>query len=540
MEGPGEGSPPAKLRRERPPERLRGEEAPSGIAEAVRSLQRADGGCLASLGEGAERAPERLSLQTGRMRSLFLRFPESLLLHRLRSPDPGRPLYAFLVESREREARLVHFALLRDEAPEQLLQMLRAFQEFNPEWRRVRVVFVDASFPHRALLRSAFPDAQVLLSLYHAVRLLERRLRQCGASSSSKETLRAALRRAVFSPSAASLERLSRQVRGLGLLSPELQEHLHRHWFSCEMLWYAHAKKGLHACSTYFDSLDLLTQNLDGLFGSRPSLEAGVLAFLEHADCFNTERGLERLSQSFSRTEDPLCRSPEEERRSRPQPASRHGSRQPPTKTASKGPVRHARRTPSEPLATMLSALRDTCTDLAYRLCLTEWDAVQASTQLVNSSSGKTTVQVLEEEYEVSKDGLACNCSFHRCYQLPCRHVLATLLETRQVLNESVVGRRWQKKYQHLLVLAGQDPPAVHSMETPGAEVVAAAPEERRDKIQSLSKELGNLLLQSEGKELEERISTLQMIVSIWNKGCELQQETKEETDMESADREDR
>ncbi|XP_063003552.1 zinc finger SWIM domain-containing protein 3 [Elgaria multicarinata webbii] len=495
------------------------------VAEVMKNFLRVDVGSLASISVGSDQDLERLNLQTSKMKSLFVKFPESLLLHRVQS-ERGHMLYAFLVESKDRVGKLVHFAILKEDTQENARKMLSVFKEFNPEWQKVKVVFVDMSFLHRDILQELFPSVQVLLSVYHTVRLLEKKLKESHASFSFKHSLKLALREAVFSTSSTNLDMLSQLVKHL--VDQDLYEYLQMNWFSCEMLWYMHAKKGLHSCSTYIDSLDLITQKLSNFFSTQLSLEMSIIRFVECADCFNT-KGLENLNQGFSSLEEGsrsgLMEELKTQTRASVKRSSSITSQQPPVRNATEPPKPFTKHSPARPVAAMLAALRETCTDLAYQLCLNEWDVVQKSIQLLSSSKNKTTVQLLEDTHQISKDGKSCSCYFYCRYQLPCRHVLSMLLANRQVVEEAMVGKRWQKKYQHLSVLGENllEGPG-HCMGTQGA-LVAATSEERWDKIQSLSKELGNLLLQSEGEELEERTSTLKMIVNIWTKCYELQEE---------------
>lgn len=503
------------------------------VGEVMKNFLRVDMGSLASISVGNGQALERLNFQTSKMRSLFVRFPESLLLHQVQSAQ-GHSLYAFLVESKERVGKLVHLAILKNDTAENARKMLSVFKEFNPEWRKIKVVFVDIAFLHRPVLQELFPSVQVLLSVYHTVRLLEKKLKESRASFSFKHNLKLALREAVFSTSSTNLDTLSQQVKRL--VDQELYGYLQANWFSCEMLWYMHAKKGLHSCSTYIDSLDLVTQKLGTVFSGQLPLEASILRFVEYADCFNT-KGLEHLYQGFSGLEEDGHSSLMEELEATQARASVKRSSgaapQPvPLRTGAKPPKRLTRCPPTKPISTMLVALRETCTDLAYQLCLNEWEVVQKSTQLLSCGKSKARVQLLEETHQVSKDCRRCTCYFHCRYQLPCRHILSVLHANRQVVEEAMVCRRWQKKYQHLSVWGENLPECpVPSKGSPGALAAAALSEERRDKILSLSKELGNLLLQSEGEELEERTSTLKMIVDIWAKSCELREEEEEEAE---------
>ncbi|XP_074867721.1 zinc finger SWIM domain-containing protein 3 [Carettochelys insculpta] len=484
------------------------------IADVMKNFLRVDMGSLASISVGSNQDLDRLNFQTSKMRSLFVKFPESLLLHRVQS-ERGHVLYAFLVESKDRVGKMVHFAVLKEDTGENVSKMLTVFREFNPEWQKVKVVFVDMSFLHKAIMQELFPTSQVLLSVYHTVRFLEKKVKETEASVSFKHKMKLALREVVFSTSNANLDILSQLVKHL--VDEELYDYLQTNWFSCEMLWYMHAKKGLHSCSTYVDSLDLITHKISNLFTKQLSLETSILHFVEYADCFNT-KGLESLNQGFSVAEEenrskhvekPKMRTRVSMKRT-PDAASQ------PQKKCSEFHNQIAKQKPAKTPGAMLAAIRESCTDLGYQLCLNEWEVVQKSTQLINVMKDNIVVQLLEDTHQVSKDCKSCSCYFQCRYQLPCRHILSVLHANKKAVEETMVCKRWQKKYQHLSVLGEnlQDDirPSVGNLP-------AAA--ERYDKIQSLSKELANLLMQCDGEELEERSSTLKMIVDIWAKSSE-------------------
>ncbi|KFQ50275.1 Zinc finger SWIM domain-containing protein 3, partial [Pelecanus crispus] len=368
------------------------------VAEVMKTFLRVDRGSLASISADSNHGLDRLSFQTSKMRSWFMQFPKSLLLHRVLS-EAGHILYAFLVESKERVGRVVHLSLLKDDTGHSVRKMLTIFKEFNPEWQKIQAVFVDVSFFHKAILHELFPSAQVFLSVYHTVRLLEKNVKEAEISSSFKQNLTLALQKAVFSPSAASLDALSQLVKCV--VSPELYDYLRAHWFCCELLWRVHAEKGLRSCSTHMDSLDLITHRIATLFGQQPSLEASVLSFLECADCLDS-RGLESLNRGLSSTEEDGQSSLQEK------PDVRAGA------AAEPGPVSGSRALAECPEPTgqaavagmdcMLAVLRESCTDLGSWLCLKEWEVVQTSTQLLSPVPGSITVWLLEDAHRVSRD----------------------------------------------------------------------------------------------------------------------------------------
>ncbi|KAM6378352.1 zinc finger SWIM domain-containing protein 3 isoform 2-T2 [Pluvialis apricaria] len=464
------------------------------VAEVMKTFLRVDRGSRASISTDSDHGLDRLSFQTSKMKSFFMQFPERLLLHRVLSKG-GHVLYAFIVESEERVGKVVHLSLLKDDTGHSVRKMLTVFKEFNPEWQKVRAIFVDVSFFHKAILHELFPSAQVLLSVYHTVRLLEKNVKEAEISSSFKQNLTLALQKAVFATSAASLDALSQLVKHV--VSPELYNYLQANWFSCELLWCMHTEKGLHSCNMHMDSLDLITHRISSLFGQQPSLEASILRFMECADCLDS-RGLESTNWGFLSTEDgqsslweklAVCSGAAAD----PGPISGSPTLAEPTGQAA-----------AMEMGCMVATLPENCTDLDSWLCLKEWEVVQMSTQLLSPAPGSLTVQLLEDMHQVSQDCRSCTCCFHRRYQLPCRHVLAVLQAHGGCVEEDMVCRRWQKRYQQL---PGH-----------GGDSVGSWPEGRGEKIQSLSLELANLLMQCQGEELEERSSTLAAILAAWDR----------------------
>ncbi|XP_037355483.1 zinc finger SWIM domain-containing protein 3 [Talpa occidentalis] len=484
------------------------------IAKVMKNFLKVDEGSMASLSVGNSQDLDRLSFQSSKMSDLFIRFPENLLLHRVENAQ-GHLLYAFLVENKERESRVVHFAVLKAETATSVAKMLSIFMEFNADWPKVKVVFVDPSFPHRAILQELFPAARILLSIYHTTRLLEKKLHRSSANPSFKRLMKEALREAVFVTSDSNLQNLCQMSRAL--LDEELFGFLQAHWFSCELLWYMHVRKGLHACNTYMDSLDVVTSKVSSLFREQQSLMDCILRFVDYVDSFNT-KGLKNLptappklkrtrpasmppksKKAFGICGGSLARLPEEE--TKPDPQQVHLQQPPQVQPCQGG---------------MLDTLHKSGSELAYKLCHNEWEVVQNSTHLVDMAGSSVDIQLLEDSQQVSKDGCSCSCSFQQWYHLPCRHILALLHTSQKPVGEAMVCRRWQKRYQHLLGPSGElrEPVVVPNTGQLGRQG-------RNDMILDLSRELANLLMQSEGPELEERCSTLRKIVDIWADPCQ-------------------
>ncbi|XP_072488449.1 zinc finger SWIM domain-containing protein 3 [Notamacropus eugenii] len=489
------------------------------VAEVMKNFLKADMGSVASLSVGSNQHLDRFSFQSSKMQDFFVRFPENLLLHRVENAC-GHVLYAFLVESKEREGRVVHFAVLREDTSSSVAKMLSVFTDFNSDWSKVRVIFVEPCFQHRDVVQELFPLARVLLSIYHTARFLEKRLQRSRASQSFKHLMKEVLREAVFVASGPGLQKLSRMAEIL--LDKDLYSYLQVHWFSCELLWYMHARKGLHACSTYMDSLDLVTSKVSSLFREQQSLVGCILRFVDYVDFFNTKRPKNRPqplpSGGRAKPKGYIPLRPKEATDSYVSNLSKTSRLR--NEATPLYPQQQPQQKPQMQQAfwsDMLEALHKNGSELAYQLCHHEWEIVQNSTQLVEVTSCTAEVQLLENSHQVSKDGCTCSCSFQQRYHLPCRHILAMLHTNQKPVGEAMVCRRWQRRYQHLLGPQGELQDPIKDLN-----INQAWEEGRGDVIQNLSRELANLLMQSEGAELEERCCTLGKIVDIWAEPCEL------------------
>ncbi|NXP15484.1 ZSWM3 protein, partial [Thinocorus orbignyianus] len=469
------------------------------VAEVMENFLRVNGGSLASVSADGDRGLERLSFQTSKMTSLFMQFPESLLLHRVLSEE-GHVLYVFIAEGKERVGQVVHLSLLKEDTGHSVRRMLTIFKKFNPGWQNIQALLVTMSFFHKSVLQELFPSAQVLLSVYHTVRLLENNVKEAEISSSLKQNLMLALQKTLFTPSAANLDALSQLVKCV--VTPELYDYLQTNWFSCKPVWCMHAEKGLQFCSVHMGSLDLITHQISNLFDQQLPLEVNVIRLMECADSLDP-KGLESPNWGFLSAEDGqrgLWEKPDVLTGAAADPDPLPGS------PALAEPGGQAAAAESD---SMLALLWEKCLELGCWLCLKEWEVVQTSAQVLSPGQDTLTVSLLEDVQQVSWDCCDCTCSFHRRYRLPCRHILAVLQAHRRCVEEGMVCRRWRRRYQQLPV-PGVTPQGC------GGGLVGGQLEGRGQRIQSLSLELGNLLMQSDGDELEERSSALTAILAAW------------------------
>uniref|UniRef100_A0A8C5RBI9 Zinc finger SWIM-type containing 3 n=1 Tax=Leptobrachium leishanense TaxID=445787 RepID=A0A8C5RBI9_9ANUR len=524
------------------------EDAVKRIASLMQTFLRCDAGSKATITIGTQQEIEQLCFQTSKMSDQFLKFSESLLIHRVHVKY-GYVLYAFLVETKERVGKIVHFSFIRSDNAPAVARILRIFQDFNPEWNKVKIIFTDVGFNHAATLKELFPSAQALLSVYHTVNFIERNII---AKLSFKEWLHRLIEEAIFFTSPEKLSFLQEKLKPQ--LDASLFEYLLKNWFSCELLWYTHTKKGLHSCSTYMDSLDMVLGKISKLLEKQSSMESVIKQFVENADCFNT-KGLENQKDCAVRSSSKNIdlRPPIKKRKRNYQPKPCTGESTAPmisVETFNTGddasnstqtdcvPDQSVQKTSNglkdsqmfppfilsmpttnanNPVPDAVSPtspkdadniyrfLQNHCNDLGFSLCLKEWEIVQKSTQVIKAQGKIIGVQIQEESHEVLVDGQSCTCYFNSRYKLPCRHILSMLYAQKRPVERSMIPASMQKNTptrDTQLCLTGREDKST----------------ERALKISSLTKELSNLLHQCEESEKSVRCSIMQMIVDMWSK----------------------
>ncbi|XP_040290781.1 zinc finger SWIM domain-containing protein 3 [Bufo bufo] len=484
----------------------------------MKDFQKANAGSQASLTTGGQNQPEQLSFQTPSMTSWFLKFPESLLLHRVSSKH-GYIVYAFLVETKERLCKIVHFSFVEEDNAKNVSKMLEMFKLFNSEWPKVKFIQIDVAFGQMDPLKEAFPSVQVLLSVYHTARLIERKIK---GPADFKICVHKWLEEAVCNTTPQKLNFLAEKLEHK--LDRDLYAKLCKDWFSNELLWYTHVKKGAHSCSTYMESIGMIDEAISSCLTRHSSMENAIQDFLKSADGF-INKGLEMGGSKNA----PKGRPKKNLKKLYPiLPALKAP---PPVSEVSTKPMKDTGQSnkkstldnesilrptlgvwrPIKLPNKMLLSLKEFCNDVGFQLCVREWEVVQRSVHLISEQTDFTAVQILEETHRVSLSGHSCTCYFNTGYRLPCRHILSMLYEYEKPIEEDMVSFRWRKDYVKPILDSKLYGKVLHHTKSK-SETMA-----RIHLIKSLMKEFSNLLVRCDASEMKVRVSTLQMIVDTWH-----------------------
>ena len=116
-----------------------------------------------------------LLFQDGIMKTTFASFPEVLMIDATYKLNELRmPLYLMLVIDSNGQSEIIALFLTVNETTDAIQKMVQAFKSENPKWVHTKVVMSDKDFVERAVFKSEFPNASLLLCLFHTLRSMKR------------------------------------------------------------------------------------------------------------------------------------------------------------------------------------------------------------------------------------------------------------------------------------------------------------------------------------------------------------------------------
>ena len=111
------------------------------------------------------------------MKQVFASYPELVCIDATYKLLELRcPLYIMLVEDGNGQSEVAAAFLLMEETEASLSTMMDTFKEKNPCWDSIRVLMADKDMTERDILCGKFPNAELLICLFHTFRSLKREI----------------------------------------------------------------------------------------------------------------------------------------------------------------------------------------------------------------------------------------------------------------------------------------------------------------------------------------------------------------------------
>ena len=122
------------------------------------------------------------------MRNMYMKLPEVMLVDvTYKLLDLRMPVCLLLVIEGNGLSELIGLFLVEEESKEVISSIVNNFKEKNEVWSKTAVIMPDKEFTERESFSSCFPDAKLLICLYHALHSFRREVTCEKMSISSAE-----------------------------------------------------------------------------------------------------------------------------------------------------------------------------------------------------------------------------------------------------------------------------------------------------------------------------------------------------------------
>ena len=111
------------------------------------------------------------------MRHMYHCFPEMVFVDATyKLNDLRMPIYLFVVEDGNGETEIVALWIVAKEDEASISGMAEILKKYNPSWIKMTTIMADKDFVERDVLKEKFPDAQVLICLFHVLKTFRREI----------------------------------------------------------------------------------------------------------------------------------------------------------------------------------------------------------------------------------------------------------------------------------------------------------------------------------------------------------------------------
>lgn len=133
--------------------------------------------CFLNAGASVELMVQGIFFQDKEMQQVFSAYPELIFVDATYKLLEMRfPVYIMLVENGNGQSEIAAVFLLMDETELSISYMVKAFKKHNSDWKSVRVIMADKDMTERTVFAAAFPQAELLICLFHTFRTFRREI----------------------------------------------------------------------------------------------------------------------------------------------------------------------------------------------------------------------------------------------------------------------------------------------------------------------------------------------------------------------------
>ncbi|KAH9384541.1 hypothetical protein HPB48_026549 [Haemaphysalis longicornis] len=241
------------------------------------------------------------------MRSNMDAFPEFLAIDATyKLLEIRTPVYVMHVEDSNGDTETVCVAVLVSECAQSLQWMLDKFKELHPSWTKVKTIMADKDLLERDLLKESFPDAKVLICVFHTLKTFRREIacNKMDITPQERDEALTLLQKMVFSRSNEAFEKLQEEFDQT--VCQEIRSYYDKNWRPIKDEWYT----GPQFMSENFNNttnnrIESLNSKLKSVIKKNSSLEEFVCSLFTILNALSDERdhrGTDKHSQATLQT----------------------------------------------------------------------------------------------------------------------------------------------------------------------------------------------------------------------------------------------
>ncbi|KAH9379452.1 hypothetical protein HPB48_022114 [Haemaphysalis longicornis] len=148
------------------------------------------------------------------------------------------PVYVIHNEDGNGATKVVCIALLVQEDVSSMQWFLKKFQELNPGWTQTKCIMADKDLLERQCLKEYFPQAKVLVCVYHTLRTFGREVsaKKLGITAEDRQTSLKLLQKMVLSKSDNEFEKHEKEFDQE--VHPSIKAYYDKNWRPVRHEWY--------------------------------------------------------------------------------------------------------------------------------------------------------------------------------------------------------------------------------------------------------------------------------------------------------------
>ena len=226
--------------------------------------------------------------QTTEMKTVYASYPELLLIDATyKLNDLQMPLYVLMIVDGNGESEIVCLWLTQFEDKETITELVQEFKKHNSCWLETRCIMSDKDMTERKTLCEQFPQAKLLICLFHTLRTMRREVscEKLGITQGERSMCLELLLKMVYASNEEEYLKLYDELKN----APQrVVEYFQNNWHSIRHEWVDGLK---NASCNFMNRTNNRVESINQKLKSVISRYSGVTTFFQDlVKCLNTLR----------------------------------------------------------------------------------------------------------------------------------------------------------------------------------------------------------------------------------------------------------